>query len=321
MIQRGDRTCEACFTQSCIHRFKTNLRNNLKIWKDDANLICVSGGPNSMSMLSLMNVSLFGEALRKMFFKVHIIYIDESVVYGWDEETTNANINLIIETCDNFKFEYTILKLESVFDIVKINPNTKEFKSQNEESKDFVNKIIETSQENREKFSELLKYPSDLCSNKEDLIFFMKKWLLLDFALKHGFKKLLLGCTAVSVTSKVMSEIAKGRGLSLPNDVTFVDDRYMDEVKFMNPMRDFLLNEIETYNRLSDVKTIDTKPLCFSSKKGKALPGFGSMNLLCEEFINALQISNTQTVHTVLRTSNKLKIGLIEDDDKNFCVL
>lgn len=322
MVIRGDRMCEPCFNISAIHRFKTNLRNHLKIWKDDQNLICVSGGPNSMAMLHLMYVSLFGESQRKMFFKVHIIHIDESAVYGYDEAKQQENLNIFIEACTKFNFDYTVLKLESVFDIEQLNPNTKKYASLPEESKEYVNHVYESTEENRQKLTELLKYPSELCSNREDLVFFLKKWLLIDFALKFNFKKLLLGCTALSVTSKVMSEIAKGRGLSLPNDVTFVDERYLEDIKFMNPMRDYLHSEIELYNRINDVKKFDQKPLCMTdSKKGKSLPGFGNMNILCQDFINALQESNAQTVHTILRTSNKLKIGMVEDEDKNFCVL
>lgn len=275
-----------------------------------------------MAMLHLMYISLFGDAQRKMFFKVHIVYIDESAIYKWDEEKEAENMNLIIDACKKFNFEYTVLKIESVFDINQLNPNTQTHTFEDEKKVDYINQVINSSEGNREKLQELLKHPSELCSNREDLIFYMKKWLLLDFALKYGFTKLLLGCSAISVTSRVMSEIAKGRGLSLPNDVSFVDDRYLKDVKFMNPMRDYLLNEISTYNKINDVKTIDQQPLCVTdSKKGKKLPGFGNMNLLCEEFINSLQDSNAQTVHTVLRTSAKLKIGGIEDQDKNFCVL
>lgn len=71
-----------------VHRFKSSLRSNLKIWKDDLNLICISGGSNSMALLNLMYQSLFGTVSnRKMFFRVHILYIEEgSAVYGWDDE-------------------------------------------------------------------------------------------------------------------------------------------------------------------------------------------------------------------------------------------
>lgn len=79
------------------HKFKSSLRKNLKIWKDDLNLIALSGGSNSMALLHLLYESLFdNKSTRKMFFRVHVIYIEEgSAVYGWSEEKRAANLAFI----------------------------------------------------------------------------------------------------------------------------------------------------------------------------------------------------------------------------------
>ena len=82
---------------SIVHRFKQALRTNLKIWKDDLNLIAISGGTSSMALLDLMHYSLFGGADsvsgRKMFFKVHVIYIDEGpAIYDWSLEKHAENL-------------------------------------------------------------------------------------------------------------------------------------------------------------------------------------------------------------------------------------
>jgi len=53
-----------------------------------------------------------------MFFRVHILYIEEgSAVYGWDEEKRLQNIQFIIDACNKYNFTYTILPIESVYDI------------------------------------------------------------------------------------------------------------------------------------------------------------------------------------------------------------
>ena len=74
-----------------------------------------------MALLDLMHDSLFGttsQSQRKMFFSVHVLYIDEGqAVYGWDEEKWTAEINLIKSVCDSYKFSYTIVPIESIFDI------------------------------------------------------------------------------------------------------------------------------------------------------------------------------------------------------------
>jgi hypothetical protein len=214
-------------------------------------------------------------------------------------------------------FEYTIVRLESVFDIVELNPNLKVHEPHLDKDMDYKNQVIGSSEINAQRLEELLKYPSDLCANKEDLIYYLKKWVLLDFALTFGYTKLLQGCSALTVATRVMSEISKGRGLSLSNSITFVDERYFNDIKFMNPMKDFIQKEIAAFNKYNKVKLILQLNLCLKAKgKSKTLPGFGNMNFLCEEFITNLQDkSNPQTVHTVLRTSNKLKIGDVEDEE------
>ena len=98
-LNKADKVCKGCFMESMIGRFKMSLRTNLKIWKDDLNLICISGGSNSMALLDLMHDSLFGtssQSQRKMFFQVHVIYIDEGrVVYNWTPEQHEEHIKLI----------------------------------------------------------------------------------------------------------------------------------------------------------------------------------------------------------------------------------
>lgn len=71
-----------------------------------------------MALLNLMYQSLFGGlSQRKMFFRVHILYIDEgSAVYGWDQEKREQNIDFIIKTCQKYKFTYTIIPLEGIYD-------------------------------------------------------------------------------------------------------------------------------------------------------------------------------------------------------------
>ena len=87
---------------------------------------------------------------------------------------------------------------------------------------------------------ELLNLVSPLCSNWEDFALYMIKRVLLNFADWYGFKKLLLGTSALQVATKTMSEIAKGRGMTLPHLISFVDNWYNNDIVFMNPIKDFL---------------------------------------------------------------------------------
>ena len=72
-----------------------------------------------MALLNMLYYSLFGnQSNRKMFFSVHILYIDEGpAVYGHSEEENKKNLDFIRQTCEKYKFTYTIIPLESIFDI------------------------------------------------------------------------------------------------------------------------------------------------------------------------------------------------------------
>lgn len=85
-----------------------------------------------MALLDLMHNSLFGDDLqqkkegepvvkisqRKMFFKVHVLYVDEGqAVYGWDEATHKKHLNMVEELCQKrYQFTFTIIPLEAIFD-------------------------------------------------------------------------------------------------------------------------------------------------------------------------------------------------------------
>ena len=52
-----------------------------------------------------------------MFFRVHVLYIDEGPsVYGWTEEQHRDNLQVILGACEKYEFTWTILPLESIYD-------------------------------------------------------------------------------------------------------------------------------------------------------------------------------------------------------------
>lgn len=53
-----------------------------------------------------------------MFFRVHVVYVDEGqAVYDWDEETHYKWTQFIIERCNKYGFTYTIIPIEQIFAI------------------------------------------------------------------------------------------------------------------------------------------------------------------------------------------------------------
>ena len=80
IYNRNKFLCLNCFDNIIIHKFKSNLRTSCKIRQEDYLLVCISGGNFSMSMLELFRESFNdSNSKRKLFFKIKILYIDDSI--------------------------------------------------------------------------------------------------------------------------------------------------------------------------------------------------------------------------------------------------
>lgn len=212
-----------------------------------------------------------------MFFRVHILYIDEgAAVYSHDEETRERNLTFIRETCEKYKFTYTIVPLERVFDIDIGSLSTldmrvaddashliEEEKKQDEishatpvglESISCKTVDVENLTHKRETLQKLMECLPSTSNFREDLILYFKRWIIVEFALRYNFKKILFGTTGHKVATNLLAQLAKGRGASIAHEISYIDDKnFNGRVTFMNPMREFLQKEIALYNYLNKV--------------------------------------------------------------------
>lgn len=53
-----------------------------------------------------------------MFFRVHVLYIDEGQsVFDWSNEFHKEQIEFVKQTCEKYSFTYSIIPIESIFDV------------------------------------------------------------------------------------------------------------------------------------------------------------------------------------------------------------
>ena len=52
-----------------------------------------------------------------MFFKVHILYIDEGAVFGLSQEQRDQQKQFILDVCVKYQFNLTVVPLEAVYGI------------------------------------------------------------------------------------------------------------------------------------------------------------------------------------------------------------
>lgn len=262
-------SCKDCLMFMLTHRFKNSIVRYVRIQKDFPNLVAVSGGSNSMAMLNLLHNCLSGnKQAKKMFFKVHILYIDEGTVFGWTDQQRDANRRIIEDACSRYGFNLSTVQLESVFDV---DLDTKNEPAADLESDDYMAAgssldpkphvfVTENFLAKKQRLSQLLasldgSFAADLCM-------FLKKWVIADFCLRHKFKKVFLGTSGHMMASQLLSQICKGRGATSCHEVAYTDDKnFGGRVCFCLPMREFLQKEVGLYNYFESVKTIHQLPL------------------------------------------------------------
>ena len=55
---------------------------------------------------------------KKMFFKIHVLYIDEAVgVFESPQEEAEKHREIIRATCERYEFTLTILPLEKIYEL------------------------------------------------------------------------------------------------------------------------------------------------------------------------------------------------------------
>lgn len=173
-----------------------------------------------------------------------------------------------------------------------------------------ANRVIEVSDVagKREAIKGIMETLPTSSNFREDLILYFKRWIIVDFALKYNFKKILFGTTGHKVATNLLAQLAKGRGASIAHEISYIDDKnFNGRITFMNPMREFLHKEIALYNFLNKVDIIHQKPLAQLLNPHTTSPAFASADLLIESFFDKLQDKfNVNTVPTVVKLTNKL---------------
>jgi tRNA(Ile)-lysidine synthase TilS/MesJ len=154
----------------------------------------------------------------------------------------------------------------------------------------------------------LLIEKMDKFAYKEDVFEIRLDKLIVDFARRNKFEKVMLGQNGTRLSSKLISDTSKGKGFSLPFSLAFVDNHHKDVV-LCHPMRNFLAKEVGIYNYWKKLEICPT------------LTGFlrdsnMTVSNLSETFILKLSFGFPSTVHTILSSSEKLRVTTTEQDCK-----
>lgn len=281
--------CKVCFKNSVVEsHFRSTLRGYLQPKPTNVGkvLVLVSGGPSSTALALMMGetVNCKSESKRKMFVEAEMLYVDESIFYPEDKEMWDKNQERLRNLAERVELK---LNYASISEKLKLDRTTAQ---------------------------ELLDSCSDRGSSKEDVITLMRQTVIQDTANKLGFKHLLVGENALRVASNTLTAIVKGKGLwfeSVSKEITqFIPGE--SDLLVCRPLREFSSKEVYFYVHSNDLtKFTITRPHLteFASIKVSNLPGKGNYTLVLDTFLEMLQKDFTSTIFTILKTSDRTKVG------------
>lgn len=271
------RFCAECFRGSLFGKFRLAVTSNGMILPTDKVLVAFSGGPSSRVVMQFVHemqrkAQKNFEASRDKsvpVFGVGVAFIDESSAYGFARDEMDMvveQMNLVVSELLPPEKKLYVAPIEGIY------------------SSNFTN--------GRDRFKELLNATTD-ATGREDLILYLRMLSLLKIAVENGYTKLVLGTCTSRIARHVISATVKGQGYALPADIQCVDARW--EVPVLLPLRDCLLQELNTLCQLEGLKTVDT--ISFPSS---------GINALVSSFIALLQDENPSRECTIVRTAGKL---------------
>ena len=294
VYNRNKFLCLDCFNEILIHKFKANLRTCCKIRQEDYILVCISGGNFSMSMLEMFRQS-FNESKsnRKLFFKIKILYIDDSLLLKDKdkiiEERNNRKI-FLNKIMTAYKFDYQIINLEKVIDLNNkdINLNENEI---------YENNLIE-------KYLNILNNIPKAGGFKTKFIQITIRNLIFYYSLKNNFIKIVFGNNGQGLVEQTFFSIITGNGKDVKHNISHIDKSYLNgKVIIYRPLQDFFNKEILYFNHYNKVQII------YPTVKDDNLT-----NIL-STFIGKLQSEKLNTVPSVINTAEKV----VQYKNENIC--
>ncbi|KAK9476202.1 hypothetical protein V1514DRAFT_311969 [Lipomyces japonicus] len=260
-------------------------------------LLALSLSESSLSLLEML-VSLLHEQ-RSMHrgrsgFELFVIHVDQSEVYPYAEPITTVMDRLQ----DRFGQSCVIKKtgLNSIFE--SKFAYAQQFTHNYLSTSDYVVSDIIDPQDHTNNVKDLLSSIRDRTS-KLDIIESIRQRLILQSASDLNCSTILWGDSMTRIAEKTLSLTAKGRGSSLPHQIS---DTVKQGISHIYSLREVLRAETEQYVDLLQISDLVAKPAI-------AMPNVLRMMTIDDLMVNYfadIETAFPSIVSTVVRTADKL---------------
>jgi cytoplasmic tRNA 2-thiolation protein 2 len=307
LVVRSDPLCGDCFfkyvTGKVAKQLAASKLSILNVGHEPKLLLPISFGVCSISLIHILNGYLDAQ-LQKMdrtSFSIHILHVYQPGPDG--EDPTMSNLESLKKRFP--KLDFSTSHLSDVF----IQASPQESRPQEESIKsDAV-----------QRFNDFLGSTSSATS-KSDVIGLLFTRAIVQFAKDHSYDGILWGDSTTRLAEKILSESAKGRGFSIPWQVTDGETPY--GVSFYYPFREVLKKELISF---VDMTEPPLTPLVAQDSLLETKAPVSSRNttidLLLKQYFESVEQSYPSIVSNVVRTSNKLQPPLVGTKRCKLCTL
>ncbi|KAI5787138.1 hypothetical protein EDC01DRAFT_174710 [Geopyxis carbonaria] len=267
-------------------------------------LLPVSFGVSSTTLLHLLDLQLRHqrERVTRTRYKLKIIHIDETILDS--SLPSGSHLEKLKERFPDAG-EYMVAKLEDIYDFSE-GSEVVEPKNGDISNFDAMQQLILA-----------LKSPT----SRMDMAGVIKTRLMVAIAKRENCEGILWGDSTTKLSEKTLAETAKGRGFSLPWQISDGPSPY--GLKFLYPLRDILKKELVTYT--SEIVEPPLMPLCiaYSSKpKHSVETATSGRNITVDElmvqYFESMEEQYPSIVSNVTRTADRLTAV---DPDATVCKL
>ncbi|KAL3423190.1 Cytoplasmic tRNA 2-thiolation protein 2 [Phlyctema vagabunda] len=293
---RSEPVCQKCFTQyvatKAVKRMETYRVRGSSAKAARKLLLPLSFGPSSASLLHILNHHLQGQwdRMNRAAYELYVVHIDLYL----EEADRKDSAALLAKYKARFpRHTYTTVGLEEALALDTIDWTALQ-----------TNPSEDDSRPATERLQELIGSMSS-ASSKSDIISTLLSRLLVDVAKKNDCESLLFGDSTTRLAEKTLAETAKGRGFSLPWQVSDGTSPY--GVGFNYPLRDILKKELVAFSSLTNPSLAElikyAEPMAQLSASSKTT----TIDDLMIQYFESAEENYPSIVANVVRTSSKLK--------------
>ena len=256
-----------------MSRIRRTLYNRCHIARG-ANLLVAFSGGHSSSALSYAIHDIIKQNTWVKVFSLTLVHVDQTRVSPkFNPDESERFLTQVREQMEWFGCPHHIVSLEQLFE---------------GHSTIAMQSLFQTLE-------------SD--SAREDMLQNLREQLLVQFARDNQFPFLLLGDSCTRLAIRTLGNTAKGRGRGLPLELAFSRLYEEEGVTLVRPMKEVLDKEAAIMMRLVGMK-------CGSCRTfSTATDLHSTIDRIAETFVLRVQRDYPSTVHTILRSADRLKFS------------